>query len=176
MFKSEECPKADAADWYNKLNEVRQGIVSRSSVLEKGGEKEEEEVEISSEDEPMEEDKEEEKQEEVTMEKQEPPTPLKHEAISFYEKHKTLNEIVGDDGINNIEAGGKDPHRMGFREQFEFFDALHNHAKETGFIPQIGHESSADQTGMDRYYNWTTEMSYGKPIPFGGIVGLIMQH
>lgn len=42
--KSEECPKTDAPDWYNKLDEVRQGIADRNSVL---GMEDKEEVEVS---------------------------------------------------------------------------------------------------------------------------------
>ncbi|MCV6574284.1 MAG: hypothetical protein OIF58_00975, partial [Cohaesibacter sp.] len=123
------------------------------------------EIEVSSEDEPMEDVKEEEPpQEEEKPKEQEPPRPSQppmYETISFYEKHKTLQEIVGEKEIQSIEAGGKDPKKMGFRTQFGFFDAIHDQVINSEYIPQIGHESSVDQTDMRRYYNWTTEMSYG---------------
>ncbi len=154
--------KSDANEWCNKLSEARQSIAVRKSVLEM---EDKEEVEISSEDEQMEDVQEEVQQEEETPEEKEPPQPPKFETISFYEKHKTLNEIVGEEEINCIEAGGNDPRKMGFRNQFDFFDALHEHVISTNYIPQIGHESSVDQSGMRRYVNWTKEMSYGKAVP-----------
>lgn len=101
----------------------------------------------------MEDVQEETQKEDEKAEDQESQQPPLYETISFYEKHKTLEEIVGNAEINSVLAGGKDPREMGYRDQFKFFDAIHEHLISTEYIPQIGHESSIDQSNSRRYVN-----------------------
>ena len=60
--------------------------------------------------------------------------------------------------------GGKDPKRLGFRRINLLFDEISKHVKATQFIPQIGHVSKVDQSGMGKYANWTTQLQYGKVV------------
>ena len=80
--------------------------------------------------------------------------------ISFRDEHAPLQEIVGEDEITSIVAGGKDPQAIGFRVQTDLFDVLHQHIL-------VGHEPRLDQYGMEKYVNWTEEMAYGRAVPLG---------
>ena len=133
--KVEQCPNEGAVEWMNLLIGVRDGINVRNPA-------ESSDMVID------------------LVEDDVPDSRLGN--IAFHNESRSLLEIVGEDEIVSAHIGGKDPRKMGFRRQGYLYDTIREHMKETQYIPQIGHTSAVDQTGMTKYQNWTAQVQYGK--------------
>ena len=134
----ESCPNEGAVEWMNLLIGVRDGIIVRNPT-----ESTDMVVDLVEDDVPD----------------------SRFGKIAFHNESRSLLEIVGEDEIVSARIGGKDPRKMGFRRQGFLYDTIREHMKETQYIPQIGHTSAVDQTGMSKYQNWTTQVQYGKIVP-----------
>ena len=133
--KVEQCPHEGAVEWMNLLIGVRDGINVRNSA-----ESSDMVIDLVGDDIPD----------------------SRPGNIAFHDESRSLIEIVGETEIANTYIGGKDPRKMGYRRQGYLYDAIREHMKETQYIPQMGHTSAVDQTGMTKYQNWTTQVRYGK--------------
>ncbi len=138
--KTKDCPNEGAKEWKDMLIGVCDGLETRNTTID---------TEMV-----------------IDLEKEDPPEP-KSGIISFHNEPKPLHEIVGEGEIKSTHVGGKDPFKMGFRKQEMLYNEIIKHMKETQYLPQMGHESSVDQRGMEKYLNWTTQVRYGKVVPIG---------
>ena len=133
--KVEQCPHEGAVEWMNLLIDVRHGINVRNSA-----ESSDMVIDLVGDDIPD----------------------SRPGNIAFHDESRSLMEIVGETEIVNTCIGGKDPRKMGYRKQGYLYDAIREHMKEAQYIPQMGHTSAVDQTGMTKYQNWTTQVRYGR--------------